>query len=197
MSPIGRNEKHGRCSWPAPRWFLKLQRRDGRYRSATKVPQTCDNQRAQNQSCGNEHPGPSRFPCDGWLVLDSIDLRDEAIASFRNRLDVLLRISTVAQGLPDRRHVVGEVRFFDDGVGPDGPHELVLRQQPARIGRQERKQIVGLGSQRHGLTALQDDAFIGDEGHRAELENLRCAVHAGMMRHFASRRKRPRWKKGL
>jgi hypothetical protein len=104
---------------------------------------------------------------------------DEPIASFRHGRDVPLGIRTLTERFADRENVVGEIRFFDDGVRPDGLNQLFLCKQTAGVRRQINEQIERLRGERHGLPVLQQDMFVRDERHRTELKSRRRLFHAG------------------
>src|SRR4030095_14106330 len=68
-----------------------------------------------------------------------------------------------------------------DGVRPHGLHQLVLGEQPSGIRREDGEKVERLRCQRHGLAALQQQTLLRDEGHGAEPETRRRAVHERIM----------------
>ena len=88
----------------------------------------------------------------------------------RDGFDVLVGIGASAEGFANRKHVVGEIRLFNRGVWPNRLHQLLLRQQTAWVGGENREQVERLGIERNGVTVLQHQPFGGDEGDGAEPE---------------------------
>ena len=50
-------------------------------------------------------------------------------------------IGALAERLPNRKDVIGEVRLLDRRVGPDRLHQLLFREQAPGIRRQHHEQI--------------------------------------------------------
>ena len=50
----------------------------------------------------------------------------EPVSAFGDRFDVLAVVSRIAQRLAEGKDVVGQIRLFDEGVGPDLVEELLL-----------------------------------------------------------------------
>src|ERR1041384_1583676 len=51
---------------------------------------------------------------------------DEAVASPRDRLDVLTSVLALTKGLPQLRNILGQVSLFNKSIRPDLLHKAVL-----------------------------------------------------------------------
>ena len=69
-----------------------------------------------------------------------------------------------------------QVVLFDDRVGPDALHQLVLRQQPAGVLHQHAQRVEDLRAQRHGAPVLEQPAFADFEAKRPEFVGRAGAV---------------------
>jgi hypothetical protein len=73
-----------------------------------------------------------RCAWDGGIPIPQLrDWRNEAVAQFGHGLNVLLMIRRVPQSLPQCRYVYCQVRFLDEAIGPDSPHQLLFGHEVA------------------------------------------------------------------
>lgn len=73
----------------------------------------------------------------------------------RHRLDVSRILRAFAQQLAQQKDLLTEVRFFDDRVGPDAAHEIVLRDDPAGLLDQNREGVERPDGDRDRLLAAE------------------------------------------
>ena len=66
-----------------------------------------------------------------------LDLRDETVALARHGDDVERVLWAVPERLAQQGNVLGEIRFFDEGIGPGGFHQLVFRDRRRALPDQE------------------------------------------------------------
>ena len=104
------------------------------------------------------------------------DLRREAIPVLRHRFDPLDR--AVAKSLSQGRDLIREVGFLDEGVGPEGRHQLLFRERPAGVLNQQHEQVERLGRERHAVARTRQYALTGVQAARPELVDVtRGAEH--------------------
>ena len=113
----------------------------------------------------------------------------EPVAFLGDGFDVAAVLGRIAQCFPERKDVVGQVRFFDEGIRPDLLEELFLRDQPSRLLEQGHKDIERLRSERHGFSVAPQRPFPDIDQKRSELAAGRVAhVCAPVIRRSAPRR---------
>ena len=130
-------------------------------------------------------PRQVRRRCCGfgeWLGARQLAKRGDpahkTIALTWNRLDLIRSRFAAPQRLSQRRDVVRQIPFFDDGVGPDGLHQGVFRDQPSVVFDQHAERIEHLSSQRHGLAVAKQAPLANVEQERPELvDSARLMIH--------------------
>jgi hypothetical protein len=116
-------------------------------------------------------------------AIQTCDCGREPVTALGNRFDQVPVVGCVAQRLADGEDVVGQVGFLDRGVRPDRLYQLFLGQQAAGIGRQNQKQVEGLGRERDRLAVPQQQPLTRVERDVTELETRFGGLkrHADMM----------------
>src|SRR6185295_2482186 len=121
-------------------------------------------QRLSNLSYGREdsHSRLSLFLFDGdpgegfalnhqRFIGELTHLTVKSIAASGNCRDVTGVAGAFTKRSPDRRHVNGEVRFFDNLIRPNQLKELVLGKQTTTIANQNQQHLERFAVQRHDL----------------------------------------------
>jgi len=91
----------------------------------------------------------------GAVGLEGAHGRGEAVAAARQRFDVLAAVGPLAERLPEQRHVDGEVRLLDEGVGPHPAHQLFFGDHAAVVFDQRQEDAENFRRQRHRLARTQ------------------------------------------
>jgi len=105
---------------------------------------------------------------DAWRLGGAFYGGHEPVADARHRLDVALPGRPIAERPPQRRDVVIEVVLFNGRVGPDALHQLVLRQQAARMFDQQAQGVEYLRAEGHGAALVEEPALAYLEAKRPE-----------------------------
>ena len=100
---------------------------------------------------------------------DRFDGRDEAVAAARDRLDVLRVGGIVAERLTQLGHRLRQRVVGDRHVGPQGPEQIVLRDQHRRPGRQKQQQVDDLRRERDVGAVAQQPVGAAVDDERPEL----------------------------
>jgi hypothetical protein len=74
--------------------------------------------------------------------------------------------------------VLSEIDFFDEGIGPKRPEELIFAKQPAGVLNKEREGIKGLGGKQDRRTGPGEPALGGIEAEGAELVERAQSSHS-------------------
>ena len=118
---------------------------------------------------------------------DRFNGRDEAVAAAGDRLDVLRVGGIVAERLTQLGHGLRQGVVGDRDVGPQGPEQIVLRDEHRRPRRQEQQQVDDLRRERDidavaqqpVCTAVDDERseLVGGGGrHGGDLNTITCNV---------------------
>jgi hypothetical protein len=70
---------------------------------------------------------------------------------------------------PQDKNILREIGFFDEGVGPDGLHQLIFEDDLLAVTNENQQGVEGLQLQRNRLVIAQEEALFGIQPKRAEL----------------------------
>ena len=96
------------------------------------------------------------------------DGRDEPVAALRHGLDVGLVVVGGTERAPERKHVLREVRFLDERVGPDLFEELLLVGQPSGAAHEGHQRVECLRRKRDRRAVAQQAALGRNQPVRPE-----------------------------
>ena len=99
---------------------------------------------------------------------------DEAVAPLGYGFDIGGFVSGVPKGLAEQGNVAGQGPFFDEGIGPDGLHQVAFVHHPAGVLNQDQESAGELRRQRHELTAAVQQSLGRIDAIRAELVSFYC-----------------------
>jgi hypothetical protein len=85
----------------------------------------------------------------------------ESIASARHRFDVIRAITQVIQGLAQHMNIECEIALLNEGIPPDGSHELIFLHKAAAALNEGQKYINGLSGEGHWLAIAEKQPLGG------------------------------------
>src|SRR5215475_14204592 len=95
-------------------------------------------------------------------------MRDEAVPAPRYCFDVMRVASVVAKRLPQTLNVESQVCFFNECVGPQAPHQLVLFQYPAAVNNQDQQRLESLRGNRQRVALAKQNPLINIKSEFSE-----------------------------
>jgi hypothetical protein len=107
----------------------------------------------------------------------SCDWSDEAITPSRDCRYIACAIRAIAEGLAKVRHVKPQTGFFDDGVGPDLRHQLLLVDDLVRCGHQRDQNVEGARTHVDGDALFGEQPFARDQSERTEGQSVLVPTH--------------------
>ena len=107
--------------------------------------------------------------------------RGEPVPPLRHGFDVQPALRRIAQRLAKGEHVVGEIRFLDEGIRPDLVQQFVFGNEAPGLLDQRRQEVERLRGQRHGLTVSLQHPLPDVDQERPELV-VALALHAALQR---------------
>src|SRR5262249_18596794 len=105
----------------------------------------------------------------GPIAQQLFHMRDKAVPSSWYGFDVMGIASVVAKRLPESLDVESQVCFFNERVGPQAPHQVVLLEYPAAVRNQDQKRLENLWGKRHRLALSRQDLLINVKRELSEL----------------------------
>jgi hypothetical protein len=107
------------------------------------------------------------------------NLRNETIATRGDGFDVSWAVLPVLQRFPQYRDMLGEIRFFDEGIRPDLSQQFIFFEQVSTILNQDNQGVERLRRQAYWDLIAKQESLGGIQAKRAELENHFC-LHGHM-----------------
>ena len=113
-----------------------------------------------------------------WLVGNDPHFLGKAVAAAGNGDDVAMVAGGAGQGFAQDEDVLRQVRLLDEGVGPDGLHQIIFEDHGFAVLDavldQNEQGFKSLGRQRNGAIIAQQEQFVGVEAKRPKLVQLFC-----------------------
>src|SRR5262249_43947440 len=110
-----------------------------------------------------------------WV--NHFDRHTEAIAALRDGLDKIGPVRSVSKRFAQLRNGVGQRYFFHEPSGPQSTQKLALLHQASPAFQQQRKGVVHLWLERHGLAVAEQLLFGRLKAEAAEFVRDRKAGH--------------------
>src|SRR5262245_7336295 len=88
-------------------------------------------------------------------LLPHEDRSDEAVAAAGNVRDVAVARLAIAQGATERGDMDPEIAVFDERVGPDPTHQLLIAQELTGALNERRQDLAGATAEVNGFVAIE------------------------------------------